>query len=207
MAVESVAERLDKIKKNYAKFESLVKKHCGTDRQEAIGRLLDHYGDRFAIAPASSRIEHHSCFPGGLVHHSLKVFRIAARLVDALEYDISVESLAICALFHDFGKVGTRDEDKYTEQTSQWHREHGMLYVCNPNVMFTHAQQSVYNLMEFGVQLDNNEAASIYYHDGQYVEENKNFRMKDTPLSLVIHHADMHAVVQEKEEEKSNATK
>ena len=204
--VDGIAERLEKIQKNYAKFESLAKK-CGGTRQEAIGRLLDHYGQRFAMAPAASRAEHHSCFPGGLVHHSLKVFRIALKLVDVLGYDIPIESLSVCALFHDFGKVGTKDEDRYLEQTSQWHREHGMLYTTNPKVMFTHAQQSVFNLMEFGIALDNNEAASIYYHDGQYVEENRNFRMKDTPLSLVIHHADMHAVVQEKEEERANATK
>lgn len=56
----------------------------------------------FFTAPAST--QYHCSFPGGLCLHSLNVFDCMCDLLRN-NFDVSSDSIAIVALFHDFGKI------------------------------------------------------------------------------------------------------
>jgi hypothetical protein len=66
----------------------------------------------FFWAPASSRF--HSCFPGGLCVHSLNVYDYLVDINEKNNLRLEKESMAICGLLHDLGKVNfyVLDEDK-----------------------------------------------------------------------------------------------
>ena len=71
-------------------------------------------GTDFFTAPASTRF--HGSYEGGLVEHSLAVYKRMVQFADYYdkeaygkegEREWSEETIAIIALFHDFCKIGT----------------------------------------------------------------------------------------------------
>lgn len=124
----------------------------------------------FFTAPASSR--YHGAFEGGLVMHSLNVYR---RLKDLNEfYDMdgagcSRESEAIVALFHDLCKVNyykVSSRNVKNEQTGQW--EKVPFYKVEEDFPFGgHGSKSVY-LAQYFVKLTPEEAAAINCHMGPW---------------------------------------
>jgi hypothetical protein len=188
----------EKIKENYDKFESMTAK-LG-DRAEPAQLMLEHFGARLALAPASSRVEHHSCFPGGLVDHSLRVLHHAIRLMKVYELSLPKESVILTSLFHDLGKVGNETIDYYIPQRSDWHRDKGMLYENNTDLQYmTVPHRSLYLLQRFNIPLDYNEYITIQIHDGQYEQANKAYAMKEPMLATILHQADCFSTMWEKE--------
>lgn len=188
------AEQIDE---NYKKILELSSK-LG-DRKDLVLCMLDKIGDRFAFAPASSRLDQHNCFPGGLIEHSLRVFTNALKLRKTFEYDIQLESIIITALFHDLGKIGDLENDYYVDQTSDWHRDKlGELYIKNKKLQFMPvAHRSVWLLQQFGIKLSYDEWTAIVIHDGQYIDENKAYKMKECLLADLLHTADYLACKEE----------
>lgn len=187
----------EKISENFAKFEALCKK-LG-DRSENVQKMIDHLGERLALCPASSRVDYHSCFPGGLVDHSLRVLTNAGRLAKVHECNFPLDSLIISCLFHDLGKVGDENEDYYVPQKSDWHRDKGMLYEYNDALPYMSVpHRSVYLMQRFEVQLSREEYLAILLNDGQYVEANKSYAMKEPMLSMIVHQADAFSTLWEK---------
>jgi HD superfamily phosphohydrolase YqeK len=190
------AEQIDV---NYKKVLEFVNK-LG-ERSVVVNSLLDVLGERYALCPASAKLEQHSCFPGGLVEHSLRVLTNALKIRKAFEYDISLESIIITALFHDLGKIGDLEESYYIEQDSQWHRDKlGEMYKYNKKCQYmTVPHRSVWLLQQFGIKLTRDEMIAILVHDGQYVDDNKSYKNREPLLADIIHHADFIASKQEKE--------
>ncbi len=187
----------EKIAENFEKFESLCKR-LG-DRSENVLKMVEHLGERLALCPASARIEHHSCFPGGLVDHSLRVLTTAGKLAKAHGCDFPLESLIISCLFHDLGKVGDENEDYYVVQKSDWHRDKGMLYDYNDKISYMSVpHRSVYLMQRFDIKLSSEEYLAILLNDGQYVEANKPYAMREPLLSMVVHQADAFSTMWEK---------
>lgn len=187
----------EKIAENFEKFEALCKR-LG-DRSENVLKMVEHLGERLALCPASARVEHHSCFPGGLVDHSLRVLTNAGRLAKAHGCDFPLESLIISCLFHDLGKVGDENEDYYVVQKSDWHRDKGMLYDYNDKISYMSVpHRSVYLLQKFEVKLSQEEYLAILLNDGQYIEANKPYAMREPLLSMVVHQADAFSTMWEK---------
>jgi hypothetical protein len=189
------AEQIDT---NYKKVLEFVEK-LG-ERSEVVKSMLDVIGERYALCSASSRLDQHSCFPGGLIEHSLNVLVNALKIRKAFEYDISLESIIITALFHDLGKIGNLEESYYVEQDSQWHRDKlGEMYKYNKNIQFTTVpHRSIFLLQHFGIKLALDEMIAILIHDGQYVDDNKSYKNREPQLADLIHQADFIASKQEK---------
>lgn len=187
----------EKIKENYDKFEAL----CATlgERAPNVKALLDHFGDRLALCPASSRLEHHSCFPGGLVDHSLRVLQTAYSMMKVHGTQFPKQAVVISCLFHDLGKVGDEDHDYYVPQVSSWHRERGMLYEYNDKLPYMSVpHRSVFLMQKFGIELTRDEYLAILLNDGQYVEANKPYAMREPLLSMIVHQADAYSTMWEK---------
>lgn len=187
----------EKIKENFDKFEALCSK-LG-ERSENVKKLIDTLGDRLALCPASSRTDHHSAFPGGLVDHSLRVLMNAHNLAKAYNCSFSKESMIISCLFHDLGKVGNEEEDYYIPQKSDWHRERGMIYEYNDKLPYMAVpHRSLYLMQKFNIVLSHDEYCAIMLNDGQYLEGNKSYAMKEPLLSMIVHQADAYSTIWEK---------
>jgi hypothetical protein len=190
----------EEIEANWNRFISMIDK-LG-DRRGVVMDLLGVIDERLCLAPASSRVKYHNCFPGGLVDHSLRVLANAFRLSKAFGWKVPRDSLILVCLFHDLGKVGDLDGDMYLSEESGWHRDKlGQLYRYNEEIQFmTHADRSIFLLQHFGVKLSRDEWLAIRLHDGQHVDENKSYSMKEPGLAIIVSLADLIATKQEKGE-------
>lgn len=186
------------IEKNWDRFYSLLDK-LG-DRAPQAKALVEHLGERLALAPASSRKDFHNCFPGGLVDHSLRVLGNALKLTKAFGWTVEKDSLIIGCLFHDLGKVGGLEEDYYIVEESDWHRDKlGKMYKHNPNLEYmTVPDRGVWLCQHFGLQLKHDEFLAIKLNDGMYAEENRMYGMKEPALAVIVHMADLISTKQEK---------
>ena len=93
----------EEIEGNWTRFLGLLEK-LG-DRTAPVMALIGELDERICLAPASRRTAYHSCFPGGLVEHSLRVLGNAFRLCKTFGWQISRDSLILVCLMHDLGKV------------------------------------------------------------------------------------------------------
>ena len=197
----------EQMMENLNKFYSLIDKYITGDRKD---KLLDFYKgleELLAMAPASTKLDHHNCFPGGYIDHVNRV--VEAALVYEKVWDkfgqnktYTTEELVFSAINHDLGKLGTVDNPVYIQNDSQWHIEkQGALYKYNPKV--THmriSDRSLFYLQQAGIEVTENEYLAIKLHDGLYEEGNKPYFMtynKDTELKSnivhILHQADLMA--------------
>lgn len=188
----------ERIEKNYNLFVTL----CGKlgDRSEPVQEMVEHLGERLVLAPASSRLEFHAAYPGGLVDHSLRVLHNARKLNDVYGMNLAIESIIMAALFHDLGKVGDLNQEYYLNQDSDWHREKlGQMYKVNKDIQkMPNAERGLWLLQYFGVKLTLDEWVAIRINDGPYSDDNGYYSMAEPDLALIIHHADRMACQQEK---------
>ena len=191
----------EEIQENYNKFVSYAMK-TGDHRKDALEKFFSHFEERLALCPGSSRTSFHNCFPGGLVEHSLRVLKNCNRLVQVYKEDfpnISKEEMIFGCLFHDIGKIGSIDEERYLPQKSDWHAKQGMLYEFNDKMPFMSTpDMGVFLLQHFGVQITHNEWLCIKLNDGQYAEANAEYKLKEGILPLLVHQADVVATITEK---------
>jgi hypothetical protein len=92
---------------------------------------------------------------------------------------------------HDVGKVGSPGSPRYLKNTNDWEIKYrNMTYKINPKeICMNLAAKSLYMISKY-IPLSDSEAQAILYHDGQYVEGNKEVAHAETPLTLIIHWAD-----------------
>lgn len=181
----------EQIVENYNKFEAFASK-TGEHRQSALKEFFSAMGERLAMCPASSKIEFHNCFSGGLVEHSLRVLTNAIKLSKTMDVKVSQEELIFSCLFHDIGKLGDLDEERYIEQNEDYWKKKGNLYRVNPKMRFMAVKDnSIFLLQHFGIKVSYNEYMSILLNDGQFDDTNKEYRMKEPDLAVVVHQADL----------------
>lgn len=103
-----------KSSKGYQQVQDIVQSCASNidDYQQLLSYL--ETGCDYFWAPASTK--YHLSEPGGLCIHSLNVYNCLCELNDRNNLDISKESIMICGLFHDLGKVNfyVLDEDAPT---------------------------------------------------------------------------------------------
>ena len=113
--------------------------------------------------------------------------------------DFTEEELVFSAIFHDLGKIGTKDMASYIPQTDKWRQDklHEM-YTPNGELDFMLVpDRSLFTLQEYGIKVTKNEYLAIKLHDGVFSDANKpyffsnnpNSRMK-TSIVNILHAAD-----------------
>jgi len=64
------------IERNYNKTLELINTTVvDSNRKNKLLKMIEHFGERYAVAPASTRKDNHSAFPGGLCYHNLHVLQ------------------------------------------------------------------------------------------------------------------------------------
>lgn len=170
-------------------------------KREGADKLLDYICNTsdFFTAPASGR--RHSNFEGGLVLHSLNVYkRLKANIL--LEYGddyakvVSDESIAIIGLLHDICKVNTYTVDYRNQKVNgQWIQVPYFAY--NNPLPYGHGEKSVYIVNGF-MRVTREEAMAINWHMGPYDARNQgssdlNEAFKRYPLAVLTFVSDLEA--------------
>lgn len=148
----------------------------------------------FFRAPASTK--YHCAFPGGLVYHSLSVYRTMMERYFENGKD-NEESFAICALLHDvckaqFYKEGVRNVKN--DETGAWEKK--SFYMVEDSFPYGHGEKSVF-LIERFLRLKTSEAVAIRWHMGGFDEAARggSFALSGAfekyPLAVKLHLADM----------------
>lgn len=145
----------------------------------------------FFTAPCSGA--HHLSKEGGLAEHSLNVYTLMMDLSESLEANIPWESIAICALLHDLGKAGDYGKPNYMENVLKSGKPAAKPYKTNPDLLYVPHEIRSIAIAERYVSLTEEEEFAILYHNGMYSELKYAYSGKETPLSLVLHFADMWA--------------
>ena len=92
-----------KIEKNKNKFIDSVKNYGNFITDE----LYEFLGEDLWVSPASTSLQLHNCFPGGLVDHIIKVTGYAVKINDTLPEKLRVDKssiIKVCFL-HQIGKI------------------------------------------------------------------------------------------------------
>lgn len=180
--------------------DKLVDKYISEPRKSQVESFLNDKGHLYFEAPASSKERYHSSYPGGLAKHSINVYKNLRKLNTAFECGFSEESMLIASLFHDLGKAMSSDlkTPHYLDNVDDWQKKRGINYNYNENEMYmTNHLRSIYILSQAKIDLSAEEFMAIYLNDGQYVQENRPYAMKECALALYLHMADRLACEQE----------
>lgn len=174
-------------------FMEIYNAHVQRDGADKLLKWLS--GTDFFTAPASTRF--HLAYEGGLVEHSVNVYRVLRERY--FEEGDSEESFALCGLLHDackaqFYKTGTRNVKN--EETGQWEKK--PFYSVEDAFPYGHGEKSVY-LIERFVRLKPQEAVAIRWHMGGFDESARggSFAISEAygryPLAVKLHLADLEA--------------
>lgn len=176
-------------------FEAIARKYI---KRDGLEKLLSSLSiSDFYTAPASTKF--HDAHEGGLVKHSIRVWEELENERYLYQYDLqlSLESIAIVALFHDLCKIGyytVSMRNVKNEETGKW--EQVPYYSVDDKFPMGHGEKSVYMIRQF-MELTDEEALAIRWHMGGF-EPKENYQYlgkaySETPLALLLHLADMKA--------------
>lgn len=171
-------------------------------KREGADKLLDFLENKsdFFTAPASTR--YHNAFEGGLLRHSLNVYKCLvaylerARVKEVYKLEASAETAAIVALLHDLCKVNmyrVSYRNAKNDKTGQW--EKVPYYEIHDTLPYGHGEKSVYMISGF-MRLSREEAMAIRWHMGFSGLEDKNTigrALEKFPLAFALSVADMEA--------------
>lgn len=181
-----------------SEFVSLFKQYIKRDGAEALLDYLTNHSD-FFVAPASGR--RHSSFEGGLVVHSLNVYKrfksnIMLEYGENYQEKISDESIVIMSLLHDVCKVNTYTVDYRNQKIDgQWVQVPYFAY--NNSLPYGHGEKSVYIVSGY-MRLTREEAMAINWHMGGFdprcqATSDLSDAYSVFPTALLLHVSDLEA--------------
>ena len=161
-----------------------------TGRTGVIG-LIDYMEEGgFFTAPCSG--SHHLSKEGGLAEHSLNVYYGMLELDKALEADFLYESIIVCGILHDLGKMGDYGKPNYVENILKSGQQSASKpYTTNSELLYIPHEIRSITIAERFIPLTEDEEFAILYHNGMYSDLKYSFKGKETPLALALHFADM----------------
>ena len=195
-AVAAVEEtKQEEVKK--PNFKAIITESLKKTKREGVEELLAYMDEiGFFTAPCSTR--YHLAQEGGLAEHSVNVLNSAEKLSVALygAKNITDEirsSIIICSLLHDLGKCGDYGKPMYVDKILKSGKKGVQPYDTNKDLTSVpHAIRSV-KLATLFIDLTEDEEWAILTHDGLYDFMKYQIAGHETPLSLILHWADMWA--------------
>lgn len=173
-------------------FEAIYTEHIHREGAAAFLEWLKKTD--FFTAPASTKF-HCACY-GGLVQHSVNVYRVFRERHFDPETD-SEESFALCALLHDVCKAQFYKEsfrNVKNEQTGAWEKR--PYYTVEDSFPYGHGEKSVFMIERF-IRLKTSEAMAIRWHMGGFDDSVRggSFALSQAferyPIAVKLHLADL----------------
>lgn len=190
---------------NIAEFEKLL----SSCKRDGIDKLLKYIRKSdFYTAPASTR--YHSCHEGGLLEHSLNVYKcLSAKANDEIWCyqlkDVDEESIIICSLLHVLCKTSFyttevknrkvyHENGKKIDNNGAYDWESYNAYTVNDLFPYGHGEKSV-EIIEHFIKLSTNEKLAIRWHMG-FSEPKESWNtlttaIRKNPLVLALYSADL----------------
>ncbi|MDY6205498.1 MAG: HD domain-containing protein [Prevotella sp.] len=169
---------------------------------ENVIEYLDKSG--FFTAPAS--VSRHLSYDGGLVEHSLNVYRMArmlaqqtAEMKPELSERLPEDSIVIASLLHDVCKSNIYRKAQKWKKDEQGRWETYDAFDCDyTRFPVGHGEKSVIMLLRLGLELTNDEVLAIRWHMGAWnlamhsYEDKTNLAAAcaQSPLTSIIQAAD-----------------
>jgi len=192
MTNEIVSQQIEKVMK-------IIDTYIDDNRRQAVKDMIESIGEQYFTAPVSTRTELGGAHPGGLVEQSLKVCYYLYELNQTMKTEISESSIMLVGLFHQLGRIGLKGQDLYIPQTSDWHKSKGIMYSVNEKLKgMTVRDRTIFLLQAYGISLSAVEYQALLLWEGQYSDENKAMRYRETSLALLLHWAYIYTATQEK---------
>ena len=180
-------EKLDEWKARYIE----LLRSTGREGIESLIQYLEEETD-FFTAPASTKW--HGAVYGGLLHHSLEVYKLLENFSKPLK-DVSKETLILCALLHDICKTNMYVVRKRNVKVDgRWQEEES--FAIEDQFPFGHGEKSVYLCMRH-IQLTPEEALAIRWHMGGFDDTAKSggYAISNAfdkyPIAVKLHLADL----------------
>lgn len=175
------------------KFISLLRS-TNRDGIEDLIQFLEK--SDFYKAPASTRF--HGSYEGGLLEHSMKVYKILKHKVknSVLDLNVSDDTLIIIALLHDICKANFYKVDYRNAKNERGEWEKVPYYTVDDTIPYGHGEKSVMMITEY-MKLTVEEKYCIRWHMG-FTEPKEVYNtlgqaFKKFPLALILHEADLEA--------------
>lgn len=157
---------------------------------EGIDKLIEYLElNGFYTAAASSG--HHLSEIGGLLKHSLNVWEVAKEL--PMINTVDRNDLIIACLLHDVGKMGYFGQEMYLPNIlASGKVSTSKPYEVNKTIVLEHQDLSLMICNKF-IDLTNEQAIAIKFHNGLYTKDGYTISGKETKLMMILHFADMWA--------------
>lgn len=166
--------------------------------REGMAELLDYLVDNgFLEAPCSTR--YHLAHEGGLLEHSVNVLHVAEKMSASLIGTKNLtkelkDSIAICALLHDIGKIGDFGKANYIPKVLKSGKvSETEPYETNKDLLYIDHEIRSIKIASLFIDLTEEEEHAILYHNGLYGNLKYAISNKETELYMIIHWADMWA--------------
>ena len=190
-------------------FMQIFREHITRPGADKLLEWLE--GSDFFYAPASTK--HHLAKPGGLVEHSIDVYKRLRKLCmdNPINEDVpwltpgEEESIAICGLLHDVCKANFYTFEVRNRKNEQGNWEQYNAYTVKDQFPFGHGEKSVYIVSTF-LRLSREELMAIRWHMGGFDDTVRagSYAMsdafKESRLALLTHLADMQATYLDEKE-------
>ena len=165
------------VEKDYSELKSKIK-----ERKKEFKDFISFLETKTKWLTAPASVRYHLSERKGLLKHSVGVAKTLLRLRKMLAPQLSEESCVIVGLFHDVGKIGMPHSPRY--------HENGDKFTYNKNqIEMQVANKSLYLTSKY-IPLSDEEAQAILYHDGQYIDANKEVAHRECRLTLLLQFAD-----------------
>ena len=192
-------------------FQEKITELLLSTKREGIENLIKHMEEQgFFKAPCST--QYHLSKEEGLAEHSCNVLEIAFEIARVLYPEIPRDSLIICSLLHDIGKMGQYNKPNYVPNmlkgratkanpNPEPYQSTAKPYISNPELLYVDHEVRALSIISKFIDLTEEEQQAILWHNGLYGSFKYQIQGNETPLYLILHYADMWAsrVVETKE--------
>lgn len=158
-------------------------------------QLLNYLGDDFFLAPASTRLDLHNAFKGGLADHVLRVAKYAVQIAKLQPDNIRprMESVIKVSFLAEIGKTFI-----YEENSSEWHKKNlGQMYeFVDGLVSLRVGERSAYYATKYGCDLELDEYQALLNYEKP--EADLQAKWHTEPLGVILAMATKLAIIEEK---------
>lgn len=187
---------IEKIEENFETFANLCEK-LGEKRKEKAEKFIEHFSERLASCPAATKTAFSGAYHGGLIEQNLSVLKNALLFNKTFEMRAKKSSILLCCLFRNIGNLGTRDDQLFEEQESEWHRDKmGQMFKYNQKLSFMlPVDRTTFLMQQFGFDLSEDEYLALRLSGTKMNEE---YSMNEPPLAFLVYSASRISMINDK---------
>lgn len=176
---------MSKLMERFNNYMELISR----EGKDVLIEKLNEWG--YFTAPSSTKF--HGSKVSGNLEHSLGVTDTLINFCRAQDnFEIPLQSLIICGLFHDLGKSNYFNKPTYIPNVLKSGKvSDSSPYEKNKDLLGIPHQVASIHMLSQCIELTEQETFAILFHNGLYTPDGREINGKEQPLQLLLHWADM----------------